>query len=160
MKLLGWVLAACLLSVVAGAQSLTITPPSGFTGGADTAALLRVADAVTSGVMPAQVTVPVAKPSDSILWSYTDADVASFQITEFVICLDAQPCVHLPPATNKSTTAEIYAWKLPALTVGAHTAKLQACNADMCSSSVAFDFKLQITPNPPINIRIGSSGKP
>jgi hypothetical protein len=53
------VLVFLLVPVVAAAQSLTLTPPAGFTGGADVSALLKVADAIASGTMPAsQAGVP------------------------------------------------------------------------------------------------------
>jgi hypothetical protein len=53
------VLVFLLVPVVATAQSLTLTPPAGFTGGADVSALLKIADAVASGTMPAsQAGVP------------------------------------------------------------------------------------------------------
>lgn len=95
----------------------------------------------------------------AILWEYEDAKAG---ITIFEVCLDAQPCVKLDPkayqverAADVPETLNTYAYPLPALTTGPHTATIKACSVDapeVCESAEV-SFKLIVAPGRIVNPR-------
>jgi hypothetical protein len=96
----------------------------------------------------------------AILWEYDDtkADVSVFEV-----CLDSQPCVKLDPKAYKTERAaeapegtSTYAYPLPALTTGEHTAVVKACSVDapeICESGEV-SFRLIVAPGPIVNPRV------
>jgi hypothetical protein len=111
-----------------------------------------------------------AGPLDSVAWDYADADLATFSVTQFQVCTDAQTgsaCTLIPLTAKFTPTAgqtpppvgsSSYKWKLPALIIGAHTVKIGACTAGAtptCSSTpLAISFSFVIDPPPPVGVRL------
>lgn len=79
-------------------------------------------------------------------WKYTAEKFAAGQVVVFSLCIDKAPCVHIDPATARTSVAEWYEWKLPPLIVGPHTATIQACNAIECGEALTAAFTVKIVP--------------
>lgn len=95
----------------------------------------------------------------AILWEYDDTKA---DVTVFQVCLDGQPCVAVTPAAAKTERAadapegtSTYAYPLPALTTGTHSAVIKACSVDapeVCETGEV-SFKLIVAPGPIIHPR-------
>lgn len=110
-----------------------------------------------------------ATPLDSIRLDYRDADVATYQVTNFRICFDATApdtaCQNVALTDKFTPTAaqggapatgfSAYRKALPALTPGAHTATIKACNLQGCSTDAnpTLSFTFQIAVPPPTNVQ-------
>jgi hypothetical protein len=107
-----------------------------------------------------------AGPLDSLRVDYADTDVTTFQVNQFLLCFDGAAdtaCLSVPLSAKFTPTAaqggppapgeSAYKRLLPALTAGAHTVVLKACNASICSNvdNLTLSFTFQIVPPAPKN---------
>lgn len=97
----------------------------------------------------------VVRPPATALWEYTSEDIASGATNLFSITIDDGPSTHQTVDASKTATPGTYKYDLPALVIGTHTIKVQACNPTECSSAAELSFQLVIRPNPVTGLRIG-----
>ncbi len=134
------------------------------------ALLILCGGLITWGAVPASALArQTAGPADSLKWEHSDADLASAQVTTFLVCYDNAPdasCLSAP-LTSKfvPTTAQggppaagnsAYKLAVPALTPGAHAVKVKACTGAtpaVCGNfSTTLGFTFQIVPGTPNNL--------
>jgi hypothetical protein len=102
-----------------------------------------------------------AVPVSAVIWEYEDAKVVG---SVFDVCLDASPCVRVQPKdvlTTRDPSApdghSTYAFPLPALVPGPHTALVKACSADdpaIPCKEAKVEFKLVVVPGPIVGLRV------
>jgi hypothetical protein len=107
--------------------------------------------------------IPAPAVPKAVVWEYANADIPSAGVTEFLVCLDAQPtsaCARVPLSVGVPFVGDpllkTYSWTIPAITPGAHVVAVQACTANlaMCSPGVTTKFTFVIVPNDVKNIRV------
>lgn len=122
--------------------------------------LIGVALALLVGAGPAAAqTPPTAGPLDSVRFDYRDADLSTYQVIRFELCVDGQAsgCVQSDPAAARFTPStdqggapaageSAYKIQIPALTAGNHSLIIRACNASVCTDSTPLPFTFAIVP--------------
>ena len=104
----------------------------------------------------AQLPAPTEK--GYVYWEYSTEELDAGQVTLFSVCLDAQPCAHVPIADARAAVAGWWRWKLPPLTVGDHTVKVQACNPITCGAAESVTFRLVVAPAKVRNLHAAAGG--
>lgn len=127
-----------------------------------TSTFVRANHATNEAIEALTQAPPVATASNALAWDYADTDASTGAVAEFLICVDGQPTaacavVALASGTASATAgAHTFAWKLPALTPGAHSASVQACTAGAasCSDGATLAFTYQVVLGNPVNLRL------
>jgi hypothetical protein len=114
----------------------------------------------------AQAQVPDVTPGQRFGFDYKPADITAFQVTRFELQIDegAWADIQIPPTANDAITQadhNTYAVTIPALTPGAHTYSIRACNAGGCGvAAPAFAFNVSIVPPGASNLRVLGGAAP
>lgn len=127
--------------------------------------------ALTILFAPSLAYAQVAGPLDNFAWDYRTADITTFAVSRFEVCVDAT-CRNFVPAdilwSNPTPTppAGFSSYRIPvgAQTVGSHTIAVRACNTAApnnagCGDALSLQFTFELKPTVPANGRFVPGGQ-
>lgn len=104
----------------------------------------------------AQAQTPVPSPTPpttQLCWNHDGQRISPGEQGRFTLAIDGGTAADLGLPAPTGTT---YCIQFPALTPGAHTLVLSACNIAACAAAPPFPVSVVVSPTAPTNLRVVS----